>query len=56
MDKKGVLSNDILDGNPNLNELCVKSIELIDYARRVAAKQVNIVQLMTFLCIGAMDC
>ena len=52
MDKKGILGNDKLDGNENLNELCVKSIELIDYARRVAAKQVNIVQLMTFYALG----
>lgn len=52
MGKKEVLDNDILEENTSVDELYMKSIELIDYARRIAVKQVNIVQLMTFYALG----
>lgn len=35
-----------------IDELCKNSIELVEYARRIAAKQINIIQLMTFYSIG----
>ena len=36
----------------SLNDLCRNSIELVEYARRIAARQINLVQLMTFYSIG----
>lgn len=36
----------------NIENLCRNSIDLIQYARQIAAKQVNLVQLMTYYCIG----
>ena len=36
----------------NLESLCHNSIELVRYARQIAAKQVNLVQLMTYYSIG----
>ena len=41
-----------IDGDVPLSELCQNSIELVEYARRIAANQINIVQLMTFYSIG----
>lgn len=41
-----------MDMNKSLNELCKNSIDLIEYARRITAKQINIVQLMTFYSLG----
>lgn len=35
-----------------LNELCQNSIELVEYARHMSARQINLVQLMTFYSIG----
>ena len=35
-----------------LDKLCQDSIELVEYARRIAASQINLVQLMTFYSIG----
>lgn len=35
-----------------MNDLCRNSIELVEYARSIAARQINIVQLMTFYAIG----
>lgn len=35
-----------------LTELCNHSIELIEYARRMATRQINLVQLMTFYSLG----
>ena len=41
-----------IDADNSLNELCQNSIDLIEYARRITAKQINIIQLMTFYSIG----
>lgn len=38
--------------NLPINNLCRNSIELVEYARSIAARQINIVQLMTFYAIG----
>lgn len=35
-----------------LENLCKNAVELIDYARSIAAKQVNVVQLMTYFTLG----
>ena len=35
-----------------INDLCRNSIELVEYARSIAARQINLVQLMTFYAIG----
>ena len=45
--KKSITVSDI-----NIESLCQNSIELIQYARQIAAKQVNLVQLMTYYSIG----
>lgn len=36
----------------SLNELCKNAIDLVEYAREITAKQINIIQLMTFYSIG----
>ena len=41
-----------IDADNSLNELCQNSIDLIEYARGITAKQINIIQLMTFYSIG----
>lgn len=38
--------------NIGIESLCQNAIELIQYARQIAAKQVNLVQLMTYYSIG----
>ena len=38
--------------NLPINNLCRNSIELVEYARSIAARQINLVQLMTFFAIG----
>lgn len=38
--------------NLPINDLCRNSIELVEYARSIAARQINLVQLMTFYAIG----
>ena len=48
MEKK----NSIINSEINIESLCQNSIELIQYARQIAAKQVNLVQLMTYYSIG----
>ena len=42
----------IIDTEKSLHELCKNSIDLIEYARGITAKQINIIQLMTFYSIG----
>lgn len=44
----GVKSTDLM----GLEALCDKSIALINYARQIVTKQVNLVQLMTYYAIG----
>ena len=43
---------EIIDVDKSLNELCKNSIDLVEYARGITAKQINIIQLMTFYSIG----
>ena len=42
----------IIDTEKSLYELCKNSIDLIEYARGITAKQINIIQLMQFYSIG----
>ena len=49
------MANELIpDDSVNLpiNDLCRNSIELVEYARSIAARQINLVQLMTFYAIG----
>ncbi len=41
-----------IDTDKSLHKLCQNSIDLVEYARRITAKQINIIQLMTFYSIG----
>ena len=43
----------IIDKDKSLDELCKNSIDLVEYARGITAKQINIIQLMTFYSIGS---
>lgn len=47
MEKENIMAPSI-----NIENLCRNSIDLIQYARQIAAKQVNLVQLMTYYSIG----
>lgn len=40
--------SEAIDTGKWLNELCKNSIDLVEYARGLAGKQINIIQLMTF--------
>lgn len=42
----------IIDKDKSLDELCKNSIDLVEYARGITVKQINIIQLMTFYSIG----
>ena len=42
----------IITPSINIENLCRNSIDLIQYARQITAKQVNLVQLMTYYSIG----
>ena len=44
--------DEILEANQSLDMLIEESIELIQYARQITAKQVNLVQLMTYYSLG----
>ncbi len=48
MEKKSCIINSEI----NIELLCQNSIDLIQYARQIAAKQVNLVQLMTYYSVG----
>ena len=43
---------EFIDMDKSLNEMCKNSIDLVEYARGITAKQINIIQLMTFYSIG----
>lgn len=36
----------------NIDKLCLNTVDLIQYARSLAVKQVNFIQLMTYYSIG----
>lgn len=44
--------NEMIEANQSLDTLIAKSIDLIQYARQLVAKQVNLVQLMTYYSLG----
>ncbi len=44
--------NEIIETNQSLDMLIEESIELIQYARQITAKQINLVQLMTYYSLG----
>ena len=44
--------NEIIQSDQTLDSLITNSIELIQYARQFAAKQVNLIQLMTYYSLG----
>ena len=52
MDNNSLIPKDSDTLAVNLNALCRNSIELIQHARKTAAKQVNLVQLMTYYALG----
>ncbi len=52
MNKKQNLVPQQEELSTDMSKLCRDSIELIQYARKIAAKQVNIVQLMSYYSIG----
>ena len=37
---------------PDMAALCLNSVSLVRFARRIAARQINLVQLMTFYALG----
>ena len=43
---------EIIETDKSLNELCKNSIDLVEYARGITGKQINIIQLMTFYSLG----
>ena len=53
MDKKNSLAPGSLETSvTGMDALCRNSIALIQYARRIAASQINLVQLMTYYALG----
>ena len=44
--------NEMIETNQSLDKLIANSIDLIQYARQLVAKQVNLVQLMTYYSLG----
>lgn len=53
MDKKNSLTPGSLETSvTGMDALCRNSIALIQYARRIAASQINLVQLMTYYALG----
>ncbi len=50
--KKDMIQQNVQTDLTSIETLCKNSIELIQYARRLAVKQVNLVQLMTYYSIG----
>lgn len=48
---KNLISRTIENDIP-LIELCKNSIELVEYARKITVRQINLVQLMTFYSLG----
>ena len=44
--------NEIIETNQSIDMLIADSIVLIQYARQITAKQVNLVQLMTYYSLG----
>lgn len=51
-EKKEMLQQNTQADNAGVDLLCQNSIELVEYARSIAEKQINAIQLMTFYSIG----
>lgn len=51
-EKRDMIQQNVQAELVGVETLCKNSIELIQYARRLAVKQVNLVQLMTYYTIG----
>lgn len=43
---------EIIENAAELEKLCTDSVELINYARNIVVKHVNIVQIMTYYSLG----
>lgn len=43
---------EIIENDAELEKLCTDSVELINYARNIVVKHVNIVQIMTYYSLG----
>lgn len=43
---------EVMQNDADLGKLCVDSVELINYARNIVVKHVNIVQIMTYYSLG----
>lgn len=43
---------DIIETEANIDKLYLNTVDLIQYARGLAVKQVNFIQLMTYYSIG----
>ena len=46
------LISETIENDIPLIELCKNSIELVEYARKITVRQINLVQLMTFYSLG----
>ena len=43
---------EIIENDAELEKLCTDSVELINYARNIVVKHVNIVQIMTYYSVN----
>ena len=50
--KNDILTPSNLNALTGMDTLCHNSIELIQYARKIATRQINLVQLMTYYSLG----
>lgn len=50
--KKDISSEIVPFSNTGIEKLCRSSVELVQYARNMASRQINIVQLLTYYSIG----
>lgn len=46
------ISTEITTVDVEIKKLCADSVELIHYARNIAVKQVNVLQIMTYYSLG----
>ena len=49
---KDISNYEIIENDAELEKLCTDSVELINYARNIVVKHVNIVQIMTYYSLG----
>lgn len=41
-----------VEGDADIEKLCIDTVDLVEYARNIAVQQVNMVQLLTYYSIG----